>query len=86
MAFLHFKIGRIMRRSDFDRAGAEFHIHGLVADYGNLAVLDGQDNPPTYKFFISFILGIYCHGRVSQHSLGPHGGHGYMLHTVLRLY
>ena len=79
VAFSHFKVIRIVSRSDLYTAGSKLFIHIFISDHRDLSVCQRQLQHFPYQVFISFILRIYCHCRISQKSLRTGGGNLYIL-------
>ncbi len=70
-----FKVVRIVRRSDFHRAGPKFAVHDKIVDDGNFAVHQRQQNHLADQMLVARVARMNGHGRVPQHGFGPRGGH-----------
>ncbi len=75
MTHAHFVVIRIVGRGHFDCAGAEFRLDKIVGHYRNLAIHQRQHQHLPDQLAISFVFGVYRHGRVAQHRLRPRRRH-----------
>ena len=71
-----FEVVHVVGRGDLEAAGAELLADVGVADDGQFAAHQGQDDAPADVFHVARVLGMHGHGRVAEHGFGPGGGHG----------
>ena len=57
-----------------DAAGAKLDVHVVVGDDRDLAPHQGQCEGLAHQLGIAGVLGIHCHGRVTQQGFGAGGG------------
>ena len=69
MAFSYLKVIRVMSRGDLYTAGSKLLIYIFIRDHRDLSVGKRQLQHLSYQMFISFVLRINCHCRISQKGL-----------------
>ena len=74
--FAHFKIIRVVSRSDFYHAGAKIYINHLIADDFHFGFTQKSFNFNflTNVLLVSFVFGIDGHGRVAKFRFGSDRG------------
>ena len=66
MAKSYFKVVRIVCRRDLYNTGSKFHIYVIIRDQRNLTVNQRKDEHFSNHIFVSFIVRIDSHRRISQ--------------------
>ena len=83
--YAHLKVVRVVRRSYFDCAGAEFLFNIFVGNYGYLAPYHGYHNGLTDYTCIPFIVRMHGYCGIAQYGLGPCRGYGYGIALIRRI-
>ena len=75
MPLAHFEIVRIVRRSYFHHAGAEFAIHIGIRDDRNLPIHQRQQHFLPHQMPVTLVFRMHRHGRIAEHRFRPRGRH-----------
>ena len=70
MPLAHFKIGRIVCRSNFHNTCSERRIDHIVLNEWNFPIHQRQDHSLAFVFCVSFVVRIHGNRRVAQHRFG----------------
>ena len=73
MALAGLEVVRIVRRSDFHRAGAEFAVHRSVRDYWNFAIRERQQNLLANKALVALVVRVHGDRGIAQHRFRARG-------------
>ena len=84
MAHTDFKVIGVMRRRNLQRSGTKCHINIFVADDRDCPVHERQQHRAVFDTVVALILGIYGHGRIAQHGLGPGCGNNHTAFIFLK--
>ena len=70
VALADFKVGAVVRGRHLERAGAEFAVHRLVEDDGDLFLRDGAPHMQAVQVLVAFVGRVDGHGLVARDGLG----------------
>ncbi|CNM74069.1 Uncharacterised protein [Mycobacterium tuberculosis] len=85
MAHPDFEVVGVVGGCDFDRAGAEFRVHVLVGDNGQLPVDEWVRQAGADQVTVALVIGMDGDRGIAQHRLDPGGGdHDVGLRVVKR--
>ena len=73
MALAGLEVVRIVRRSDFHRAGAEFAVHRSVRDYWNFAIRERQHYFFTDQALVALVVRVHGDRGIAQHRFRARG-------------
>ncbi len=65
----------VVRRRDLDHAGAEFLVHIVVGNDGDLAAHQRQGHGLADQMLVALVFRVDHHGHVAQHGFRAGGGH-----------
>ena len=67
LALADLKVHHVMPRRDLERAGAELHLDGRIANHRNFAAYDGQHCHLANLILIAFVVRVHRHAGIAQH-------------------
>ena len=82
VTFPNFVVVKVVRRGDLHAAGAFFHISVFIADDGNAAVNQRQNNKFANQIFITRIFRVDGHAGIAQYGFRTGGGDDQVIFTI----
>ena len=82
VTFPDFVVVKVVRRGDLHAAGAFFHISVFIADDGNAAVNQRQNNKFANQIFITRIFWVDGHAGIAQYGFRTGGGDDQVIFTI----
>ncbi len=79
-------VHRVVTGRDLQRAGAEVHLHRVVADDGQLPADERKGGRLADELLETRVLRVDRDAGVGQHRLRSHGGDGHIAATVDRIF